>query len=300
MSAPIVLATCDALRGLDPDDELLRAALERLGERVDVRSWTDSCAWAEAALVHPRSTWDYPGQHDAFRTWLLRMAKVSVLVNPLERVLWNLDKAYLVDIATSGIPIVPTYFGAEFPDDVERLGRRLGASHLVVKPRISADAVAVSIVRVGDDAAIEQAFRAASRVSSVIVQPVVEDLRSRGERSLVFICGRFSHAVWRRPGHLRLCDADAWSPDTARSDEIAMAERVVRSHAKGLAYARVDFARDSGGRALVSELELIEPSLYFRARPESADRLARALVTQKRSGRALRPKAARGKMPQVR
>jgi hypothetical protein len=41
---------------------------------------------------------------------------------------------------------------------------------------------------------------------------------------------------------------------------------------------RADFVRGSGDRFLLMELELIEPSLYFRTDPCSASRFARALT----------------------
>jgi hypothetical protein len=43
-------------------------------------------------------------------------------------------------------------------------------------------------------------------------------------------------------------------------------------------YVRADFVRGSGERFLLMELELIEPSLYFRTDPGSASRFARALT----------------------
>ena len=45
------------------------------------------------------------------------------------------------------------------------------------------------------------------------------------------------------------------------------------------AYVRADFVRSDDDRFLLMELELIEPSLYFRADPDSAQRFARALVS---------------------
>jgi hypothetical protein len=43
-------------------------------------------------------------------------------------------------------------------------------------------------------------------------------------------------------------------------------------------YVRADFVRDTGARFRLMELELIEPSLYFRTDPDSARRFAQALA----------------------
>jgi hypothetical protein len=45
-----------------------------------------------------------------------------------------------------------------------------------------------------------------------------------------------------------------------------------------LLYARVDLLRDDAGRWVLNELEVVEPSLFFRHGPEAAHTLARALL----------------------
>ena len=42
-------------------------------------------------------------------------------------------------------------------------------------------------------------------------------------------------------------------------------------------YARVDMFTDNDGQLALSELELIEPELWFRNNPDSADKLAIAV-----------------------
>ena len=49
-----------------------------------------------------------------------------------------------------------------------------------------------------------------------------------------------------------------------------------------LLYARVDFLRDDAGAMRLGELELVEPSLFFRHEPSSADQLADALLARLR------------------
>ncbi len=45
-----------------------------------------------------------------------------------------------------------------------------------------------------------------------------------------------------------------------------------------LLYARCDFLRSEAGEYLMNELELVEPSLFFRHHPEAAHQLADALL----------------------
>jgi len=53
---------------------------------------------------------------------------------------------------------------------------------------------------------------------------------------------------------------------------------------EALLYARVDFLRDPDGTLLLNELELVEPSLFFRHDPDSPGRLADALTRRLEGG----------------
>ena len=65
-------------------------------------------------------------------------------------------------------------------------------------------------------------------------------------------------------------------PDAA---ELSVGARALQAVPFGTPlYARVDLIRDQKGEPVVLELELIEPSLFFRFAVGSAERLAAALV----------------------
>ena len=60
--------------------------------------------------------------------------------------------------------------------------------------------------------------------------------------------------------------------------EITFAEEVVARCGYLPVYARVDAIWDNAGRMAVSELELIEPELWFRFHPGAANQLAEVIV----------------------
>lgn len=68
--------------------------------------------------------------------------------------------------------------------------------------------------------------------------------------------------------------------------ERALCEQALRAAAAHLGlrepplYARVDWLRDAAGALRLTELELVEPSLFFRHGPASADRLAELIVAR--------------------
>ena len=105
----IALATCSGLPEWEVDDDALRQALHALDVGFDEPAWDDaSIAWSAFDAVVVRTTWDYVAKAHAFREWLVRCAAATRLLNPIDVVLWNLDKRYLRDLAERGVPTVPT------------------------------------------------------------------------------------------------------------------------------------------------------------------------------------------------
>jgi hypothetical protein len=95
----------------------------------------------------------------------------------------------------------------------------------------------------------------------------------------VFVDGAYSHAVRKQSlfgaDRARLPEGTAVSADP---DEIEAAVAALDAAGAGDAvYARVDLLRADDGRAVVSEVELVEPTLFFHARRDAATRLAEAV-----------------------
>ena len=98
--------------------------------------------------------------------------------------------------------------------------------------------------------------------------------------SVLFVEGRVTHAVRKTPvtGDYRTQD-DFGARD--EPVELTVAQRrvvdgVVRRFSE-LLYGRVDLL-DSGDGPVVNEVELVEPSFFFRHGPEAAIRMAEALI----------------------
>jgi hypothetical protein len=127
-----------------------------------------------------------------------------------------------------------------------------------------------------------------------MIQPFVPEIATRGEWSLMFFEGRFSHAVLKRPadGDFRVQQEHGGTsvgapPPAALVDlgagVLEAAEAAVRDGSSGprgpgetLLYARVDLVEAAAGPLLI-ELELIEPALFLEAHPPAAPALAMAL-----------------------
>jgi glutathione synthase/RimK-type ligase-like ATP-grasp enzyme len=103
----------------------------------------------------------------------------------------------------------------------------------------------------------------------------------------VYIGGAFSHAVRKRPasGDFRVQTELGGTYAAARADAslVRQADRVVAAIDSPWLYARVDGV-ESGGRLLLMELEVVEPSLFLDAAPDAARRFADAIDGAAREG----------------
>jgi len=299
LTAVVALVSARAARGLDEDMPPLLEAFAAAGAEAKIGDWDDpGIDWTRFAAAVLRSAWDYAERRSEFLDWVERTAARTMLYNPVPVVRWNSDKHYLRELARAELPVVPTSYvetAAEAPGVLAEFLAQQAAAELVVKPAIGAGARGTR--RHGRSATAEVLAHVRSILESgraVMLQPYLEEVDIRGESALMFIEGRFSHAV--RKGALlprgRLPTAGLFAPEeiaalTAESAELAAAERVLARLPFGaLLYARVDLVRDAEGQPRLLELEITEPSMYLAHAPGSAERFARAALARLVGGRA--------------
>jgi hypothetical protein len=281
----VAFVTCAQLPGLDPDDLLVTAPLAAAGLAVTPAVWDDPAVdWAAFDLVVVRSTWDYAGRREEFVRWA---AEVPRLANPGVVLAWNTDKRYLRDLAAAGAPVVPTSWVEPGDDWVPD-----PAGEVVVKPAVSVGSVDTGRYDLADpdqrDLAVGQVARLQGAGKLVMVQPYLAAVDHHGETSLLWLGGRYSHAIRKGPmltgpdvgvdGLYREEDVSAREPSAA---ERAAAERVLAGvpfDPAALLYARVDLVPGPDGAPVLLELELTEPSLFLGTAPGAPERFAAAIA----------------------
>lgn len=279
----VAIATCADCPGPKGDDELLREALRGCGVAAETVAWDAAGVdWAgfDACLI--RSTWDYHDKHEEFLGWTREVGDATQLWNPPELVAWNADKGYLRELGEAGVPIVPTEWvrrgeGARLD---EILAAR-GWDEAVVKPVVDLGARNLRRVRRGD-AGAQAALEEVLARHEAMVQPFLPSVEARGELSLVFIEGRFSHAVRKRPAKGDFRVQSTWGGSAAQEEptapELAIATAALEHLPDPPLYARADLIEDLNGHPSLIELELIEPNLYLSQHPASARTLAQAIA----------------------
>lgn len=298
----VALVTCQNPPEADPDEVLLRAAVEARGVEARVVPWDAPPAPEAHGLWVLRSTWDYHHRLDDFLAFCARVSARSRLLNPLHVVRWNARKTYLRELKERGVPIVRTAFlprggGGETLRSICAL---YGWDDVVVKPALSAGSFATRRFRGAAEREAGEAFlRELVQSCEVMVQGYVADVEGRGERSLVFIDGELTHAVRKSP---RLSGQEEHVGEAVEiaPEERALAEIALRPFRERLLYGRVDVVRDEAGTPMVMELELIEPSLFLAQHPPALARFADAISRAARapgSPAAPAPRASGGPRP---
>lgn len=304
MNAMIALVTAREALDLDEDMPPLVAALAAQGARVETPCWDDpGVDWSRFAVAVLRSTWDYVERIGEFLAWAERCQHTTRLLNPPEIVRWNTDKHYLLHLAKAGVPVVPTRF-VEYGADTDAeftafLGGATGSlsagaitefSDFVVKPSIGAGSRDAARYRRTDENAARAHLRRLAHVErrSTMLQPYLDRVDDYGETALMYLGGRYSHAIRKGP-LLRVGDglvAGLFAPEQITPRVADAAELRVATAAYAAIpfdpplYARIDLIRDAGGQPVVLELEMTEPSLFLLHAPESAATLASAILAQ--------------------
>jgi hypothetical protein len=277
----VALVSAAAAHALDEDLPPLRAAFAAAGVQAEIADWDDHAVeWErfDAALL--RSAWDYTERLSEFLAWVERTATLTTLLNPPSVVRWNSDKHYLAELARQDLPVVASTFcepGEDAAHSLERFLREQRAAELVVKPAVGAGAEILAHLR-----ALLTVRRA------VLLQPYLPSVDRDGETALIYLDGRFSHAIRKGPllppgagATAALFAAEEITPRTAAADEREVAERVLAALPFAtLLYARVDLIRGAAGEPRLLELELTEPSLYFAHGAGSAARLVRSTLSR--------------------
>jgi hypothetical protein len=281
----IGLATCRVLPGWEVDDRFLHQGLETRGVDFDKPIWDDPAVdWRAYDAVLIRTTWDYQEKLPAFLAWVHEVSTQTQLFNPPEVVQWNTHKSYLRDLEDKGVPIIPTaWLEAGSRPNLKALLADHGWEHAFLKPMVGAVARETLRFRADDLGDAQAHIDRLLPHEGLMLQPYLSRVETHGEVSTIHIDGALAQVVQKVPvpGDYRVQD-DWGATDhstTLEPDELALSERVLAAAPlSDLLYARVDYLRDDNGQLNVTELELIEPSLFFRHCPESGLQLADALM----------------------
>lgn len=277
----IALASCTDLPGWEIDDAPLIESLQSKGVDVHQPAWTEDINWEQFDATIIRTTWDYHLNIDAFLGWANRVPR---LFNNAAIVRWNSSKSYLKELETKGAVIAPTVWIPKNAEcSIEEIMDHFDTSYGFIKPQIGACASdTFRFDRENYDNA--QSFLNERTSMDMMVQPYIESVETVGELTAMYIAGTFSHGVQKIPvkGDYRVQDDFGAKdmPYTFTQDEIKLMDELLTlvPNYDSLLYARFDFLKSHNGSMLLNELELIEPSMFFRHCSQSPQLFADAII----------------------
>ena len=262
------------------EDELVINALKEKNLSVVKKDWNDSIFdWETTRSILFRSTWDYFDKFELFKKWFNKTKNKCLMINSTETIEWNIDKHYLLDLQEYQIPIPNSEFikrGSSI--DLSLLMQKKNWNEIVVKPTISG--AAKNTYRLKEEEIIQfgPTWEKLIYKEDFIVQEFQNNVITEGEVAMIVIGGKFTHAVLKKAkeGDFRVQDDFGGSIAIYNPSEemVKLAEKCTRILTPIPSYARVDIIWDNLMELAVSELELIEPELWFRLNPNAAQKLA--------------------------
>jgi glutathione synthase/RimK-type ligase-like ATP-grasp enzyme len=269
----VLLVTCAELPEGEDGGDLLVSDLAGRGIAARWVAWDDpEVDWSSAGVVAVRSTWDYEWRRDEFLAWARGVG--PALLNGAEVFAWNTDKGYLVELAATSLPVVPT---VAVEDESELAPAVAGFMPAVVKPRVGAGGRGV-VVFDGEPGGPQGLDESQLGIGPWVVQPLVESVRTEGETSVFVFDGEVVSQVGKVPGAGEIRVHESYggrSEPAAVSQEAATVARDTVAVVEGIVggplhYARVDLMRGEDGALMVSEVEVTEPGLYLDLVPQNA------------------------------
>ena len=262
------------------EDRLVMDGLEKLNLRTIKKDWNDTnFNWSSTKSAIFRSTWDYFDQFSNFRNWLELVKEQCYLINPYEQINWNLDKHYLLDLQKLDLPIVESIFVSKKTQlNLETISKSKNWKDIVIKPTISGAARHTYHLKNDEIKKFQDKWLSLTNNEDFMVQEFQKNILSTGEIAVMLFGGEYSHSVLKKAkkGDFRVQDDFGGSVEKINPslEIIELAEKTVKSLKTMPIYARVDIIFDNGSNPVISELELIEPELWFRFKEESAYKLA--------------------------
>lgn len=267
------------------EDALIQKSLEKIGLKVFRTSWSNpDFDWTSTRAAFFSTTWDYFDRYAEFSKWLEDIRPKTLLINPYETIKWNLDKHYLNDLEEAGINVPETIF-AEVGETINllQLFNKSGWKETVLKPAISGAGRHTYRLNKNSVTKYENIFSELLKNESMMLQEFQENVISKGEVAYMVMGNKFTHAILKKAkkGDFRVQDDFGGTVELydASQKEIDFALNTVAKCGKETTYARVDVIYDNNNKLAVTELELIEPELWFRFKNSAADDLAKEVMS---------------------
>lgn len=272
--------TCAQFPHLTNSDTLVLAPLKKRGIEVNPIIWSSPPATLnQFDAIIMRSAWDYHTQYEKFTSFLHTLKNSTVpIYNPIDTMLWNSNKSYLLNLASQGVPIVPTIKIHSIDEaDWQKITQW---PEIIIKPAVGASAFGITKLSSNNKNEVHKTIATLLKAGDVIIQPFMKEIYD-GEISFIFFNKQFSHAVLKKPTLQDFRTQRFFGASITRIYPsvhlIHQARDIIYTIKDPLLYARLDAIVVHNNLQLM-ELELIEPHLFLEDVPKKAIMFADAIT----------------------
>ena len=287
----ISFATCTRYpeisdRLISRDDLLAEHLISNYDVQITGCPWNDpDIQWDDFDLVIVRSTWDYCQHIGEFRAWLKKLDNIGASVqNSLDVINWNVDKKYLLDLQRKGVKTIDTVYVSSNVQLKDIMVEK-NWQEVVIKPSIGCDSYRTfKVPSVKEASLMQNEFEAMVEESEcLLVQKYLPSILTKGEWSVIYLDGNFSHVVNKHPTSdfrsVTCQEGDISYIKEPPAELLEAAKGVVSVLEWKPLYARIDFLQDDDdGVFKLIELELTEPALYLGFGPQPYKYFAKAIM----------------------
>ena len=206
-------------------------------------------------------------------------------INPLESIKNNFSKQYIFDFQNQNFPTIPT-IEVEKNTTLEELKKSDFSFNVyykdqpvdfVVKPKIFGEQ-GVGVIKLSD-LKNEKEFQEYHKNNyPIIIQPLMEEIKEKGENSFIFIEKEFIHSVNKFTGKFKIksCKEASYTQHNATQEELELCNKIMENWPDKSNYMRIDLIPHKGIN-LISEIEAANPAFYFENVIELKDNFVKKL-----------------------
>lgn len=253
------------------DDILLRQELLKNNINAKIIAWDEQHNYKDFDLVIVRSIWGYEKDIFNFEKFLNRLSQNNNRVlNDISIMKNNYDKEKQFSLLEKyKIPHIKTIFIPKNSKDIISVVQKNLNGEMILKPSMSASGNNTYLINSREDRKntlsleeINDKFGCINELTSLMLQPFIKEI-DEGEISLIYIGGKFSHAIKRFPSVFNNKKGISYISNIDK-ELLTLGEKVLKiKEYQGALYERIDVVKIND-EYLIMELELVEPALFIK------------------------------------
>lgn len=259
------------------DDIFLKQELIKHNFNAKIIAWEEDIDYHNFDLVVVRSIWGYEKNMATFEKFLNKLLEKNVQVlNDISIMKNNYGKEKQFRLLDKyDIPHVETIFIPACCKDIALEVKENLTEEMIIKPSISASGNNTYLINSASKRKnslslkeVNSKFKSINKTTSLMLQPFMKEI-DEGEISLIYIDGKFSHAIMRFPSLFNNYKGISYISNVPK-ELFSLGAKVLKiKEYQNALFERIDVVKVDD-KYIVMELELVEPDFFIRNIPSKS------------------------------